>query len=61
MQVEIVRDANGQVLATIDRSTDDGVVPEAVLEDGHTLEMVEVRRRELFDDLDGALRRFSRT
>jgi hypothetical protein len=59
MQMEIVRDANGDVLAAIELS-DDGVVPEAVLEQGQTLEVVEVRRTELFDDLGGTLKKFSR-
>jgi hypothetical protein len=59
MQMEIVRDANGDVVAGIDLS-DDGVVPEAVLEQGHTLEVVEVRRRELFDDLSGTLKKLSK-
>jgi hypothetical protein len=60
MRMEIVRDANGDVLAGIDLSDPTGVVPEAVLEHGQTLETVEVRRREFFDDLDGALRQLSR-
>jgi hypothetical protein len=58
--MEIVRDADGNVLATVDLSDTTGVVPEAVLEPGHTLETVEIRHRELLDDLDGALRRLSR-
>jgi hypothetical protein len=57
--MEIVRDANGDVLAAIDLS-DDGVVPETLLEEGQTLETVEVRRKELFDDLGGTLKKFSR-
>ena len=54
MKMEIVRDGNGDVLAAIDLS-DSGVVPEAVLEKGYTLEIVELRRSEVFDDLDGTL------
>lgn len=60
MQMEIVRDANGEVLAAIDLSDDTGVAPEAVLEQGYTREVVEVRRMEFFDDLDGALQRLGR-
>ncbi len=59
MQMEIVRDAKGEVLAAIDLSGDDGVVPEVVLEQGHTLELKEIRRAELFDDMDGALKKLS--
>lgn len=59
MQMEIVRDANGDVVAAIDLSGD-GVVPEVVLEPGDTLEVVEVRRAEFFDDVDGALKKFSK-
>jgi hypothetical protein len=59
MQMEIVRDANGQVLAAIDLSGDDGVVPEVVLEEGNTSELVEIRRAEFFDDVDGAFEKFS--
>jgi len=59
-QMEIARDANGVVVATIDLSDDTGVVPEVVLEHGDTLEVVEVGRSEFLDDLDGALKKLSR-
>jgi len=58
--MEIVRDAKGEVMAAIDLS-DDGVVPEAVLEQGHTREVVEVRRRELYDDLGGTLKKLAKS
>jgi len=60
MRMEIVRDAKGDVLAAIDLSDVMGVVPEVVLEQGHTLEVVEVRHRELLDDLDSALKKLGR-
>jgi hypothetical protein len=57
--MEIVRDANGDVLSAVDLS-DEGIVPEAVLEKGHKLEVVEVRRSESFDDLDATLKKLSK-
>jgi len=58
--MEIVRDAQGNILAAVDLDDVTGVVPEAVLEQGHTLEVVEVRRRELLDDLSSALKNLGR-
>jgi len=58
-RMEIVRDADGEVVATIDLSDDTGIVPEVVLEHGDALEVVEVRRSEFLGDLDGALKKLS--
>jgi hypothetical protein len=60
MQMKIVRDANGEVLAAIDLSDRTGDVPEVILEQGFTRDVVEVRRMEFVDDLDGVLQRLAR-
>ena len=61
MQIEIVRDSNGEVLAAIDLSDSIGVAPEVVLEEGYSLEVIEARRSEVYSDLDGTLRSLSGT
>jgi hypothetical protein len=55
MQLKIIRDKDGQVVAAAELATDDGLVPEAVLEDGQTEEVVEVNRLDLIEDVDKAL------
>lgn len=60
MRLEIVRDAQGAVLAAVELASDEGVVPEAVLEEGQTTEVVDVRRTEFVGDLDGLLKRLGR-
>ena len=60
MRLEIVRDAQGAVLAAVVLESGDDVVPEAVLEEGQTTEEVDVRRTEFINDLGGLVERLSR-
>ena len=57
MQLEIVKNAEGEIIAAVEVVSNDDAVTEAVLEEGQTTEIVDVRRSELFEDLDGTLKR----
>jgi hypothetical protein len=60
MQLRIVRGKDGRVVAAAELATDDGLVPEVVLEDGQTEEVLEARRLDLLEDLDQALAQLTR-
>jgi hypothetical protein len=60
MHLRIVRGKDGGVVAAAELATDDGLVPEAVLEDGQTEEVLEARRLDLLEDLDKALAQLTR-
>lgn len=60
MQLEIVKNAKGDVIAAAEVARDGDVAAEAVLEEGATTEIVDVRHSELLDDLDGTLKQLGR-
>lgn len=56
MKLEIVRDKRGGVVAAA-HLDDDGIAPDALLEEGQTTQVVEVRRLDLVEDAEGVLKR----
>ena len=49
MKVQLIRDANGTVFATVNEAEEGSVPLEADTEPGQEIEVLEVARRDLFD------------
>ena len=60
MQLEIVKNAEGDVIAAVEVARGGDVVVEAVLEEGATTEIVDVRHSDLLEDPDGTLKQLGR-
>ena len=60
MQLKIVKNADGDVIAAIEMARGGDVVVEVVLEEGATTEIVDVRHSELLEDPDGTLKQLGR-